>query len=85
MPSAGRQRFTRGDHFDLLEKGIFLFSIFLFFYFFYLRLFIEIIHEPLSLEESTLADDNSLQAQAYLVLDRREEVRQAPQAEEHCG
>ena len=32
-PSAGRQRFTRGDHFDLLEKRIFLFSIFLFFYF----------------------------------------------------
>ena len=78
MPSAGRQRFTRGDHFDLLEKRIFLFSIFLFFYFFYLRLFIEIIHEPLSLEEGTLAEDDSLQAQAYLVLDRREEVRQAP-------
>jgi len=36
------------------------------------------IHEPLSLEEGTLAEDNSLQAQAYLVLDRREEVRQAP-------
>ena len=67
------------------RKEFFLFSIFLFFYFFYLRLFIEIIHEPLSLEESTLAEDNSLQAQAYLVLDRREEVRQAPQAEEHCG
>jgi len=47
-------------------------------HFFYIRLFIEIIHEPLSLEESTLAEDNSLQAQAYLVLDRREEVRQAP-------
>jgi len=30
---AGRQRFTRGDRFDLLEKGIFLFSIFLLFYF----------------------------------------------------
>jgi len=29
MPSAGRQRFTRGDHFDLLEKRIYLFSIFL--------------------------------------------------------
>ena len=44
---------------------------------FYLGLFFEIIHEPLSLEEGTLAEDNSLQAQAYLVLDRREEVRQA--------
>jgi len=33
MPSAGRQCFTRRDHFDLLEKRIFLFSIFLFFYF----------------------------------------------------
>ena len=39
MPSAGRQRFTRGDHFDLLEKRIFLFSIFLLFLFFYLGLF----------------------------------------------
>ena len=75
MPSAGRQRFTRRDHFDLLEKTIFLFSSFLFFY---LRLFIEIIHEPLSLEEGTLAEDNSLLAQAYLVPDRKEEVRQAP-------
>jgi len=67
----------RGDLFDRLEKRIFLFSIFLFFYFLYLRLFIEIIHEPLSLKEGTLADDDSLQAQAYLVLDRKEEVRQA--------
>ena len=33
VPSAGRQRFTRGDHFDLLEKTIFLFFCFLFFYF----------------------------------------------------
>jgi len=33
MPSAGRQRFTRGDNFDLLEKRIFLFSILLFSYF----------------------------------------------------
>ena len=33
--TAGRQRFTRGDHFDLLEKRIFLFSIFLLFLFFY--------------------------------------------------
>jgi len=32
------------------------------------------IHEPLSLEEGTLAEDGL----AYLVLDRREEVRQAP-------
>ena len=32
------------------------------------------IHEPLSLEEGTLAEVDS----AYLVLDRREEVRQAP-------
>jgi len=32
----------------------------------YLRIFIEIIHEPLSLEKGTLAEDNSLQAQAYL-------------------
>ena len=30
MPSTARQRFTRGDHFDLFEKRIFLFSIFLF-------------------------------------------------------
>jgi len=75
MPSAGRQRFTCRDHFDLLEKRIFLFSIVLFFY---LGLFFEIIHEPLSLEEGTLAEDDSLQTQAYLVLDRREEVRQAP-------
>ena len=30
---------TRGDHFDLLEKRIFLFSIFLLFLFFYLGLF----------------------------------------------
>ena len=44
---------------------------------FYLGLFLEIIHEPLSLEEGTLAEDDSLQTQAYLVLDRREEVRQA--------
>ena len=57
------------------RKEFFCFLFFLFFYFFYVRLFIEIIHEPLSLEESTLAEDNSLQAQAYLVLDRREEVR----------
>jgi len=42
MPSAGRQRFTRGDHFDLLEKRILLLSIFLFFYFFYIRLFIRL-------------------------------------------
>ena len=54
------------------------FFCFLFFYLFYLGLFFEIIHEPLSLEEGTLAEDDSLQAQAYLVLDRREEVRQAP-------
>ena len=67
MPSAGRQHFTRGDHFDLLEI-----------YFFYLGLFFEIIHEPLSLAEGTLAEDDSLQVQAYLLLDRREEVRQAP-------
>jgi len=78
MPSTGRQRFTRGDHFDLLEKRIFLFSIFLLFLFFYLGLFFETIHEQLSLEEGTLAEDDSLQIQAYLVLDRREEVRQAP-------
>ena len=38
----------------------------------YLGLFFEIIHEPLSLEEGTLAVDDSLQTQAYLVLDRRE-------------
>jgi ADP-ribose pyrophosphatase YjhB (NUDIX family) len=29
-------------------------------------------------EEGTLAEDDSLQIQANLVLDRREEVRQAP-------
>ena len=51
------------------------FSVFLFFY---LGLFFEIIHEPLSLEEGTLAEDDSLQTQAYLVLDRREEVKLAP-------
>ena len=34
--------------------------------------------EPLSLEEGTPAEDNSLHAQAYLVPDRMEEVRQAP-------
>jgi len=68
----------RGGLFDLLEKRIFLFFCFLFFYFFYLGLFFEIIHEPLRLEEGTLVEDDSLQAQAYLVLDRREEVRQAP-------
>jgi len=56
MPSAGRQRFTRGDRFDLLEKRIFLFSIFLFFY---LVLFFEKIHEPPSLEEGALAEDDS--------------------------
>ena len=78
LPSAGSQRFTRGDHFDLLEKRIFLFSIFLLFLFFYLVLFFEMIHEPLSLEEGTLAEDDSQQIQAYLVLDIREEVRQAP-------
>jgi len=55
----------------------FYFSIFLFFCFFYLGLSFEIIHEPLRLEEGTLAKDDSLQAQACLVLDRREEVRQA--------
>jgi len=54
------------------------FFCFLFLYFFYLGLFFEIIHEPLSLEEGTMAEDDSLQVQAYLVLDRREEVRQAP-------
>jgi len=57
MPPAGRQRFTRGDNFDLLEKRIFLFSIFLLFLFFYLGLFFETIHEQLSLEEGTLAED----------------------------
>ena len=55
--SAGRQRFTRGDHFDPLEKRIFLFSIFLFSY---RGLFFETIHEPLSLEEGTLAEDDSV-------------------------
>ena len=70
MPFAGRQRFTRGDHFDLLQTVIFLFAICLFFYVCYLRLFIDIIHEPLSLEEGTLTEDNSLQTQADLVLDR---------------
>jgi len=60
------------------RKEFFCFLFFHFSIFLYLRLFIEIIHEPLSLEEGTLAEDNSLQAQAYLVLDRREEVRQAP-------
>ena len=57
----GCQRFTRGDHFDLLEKRIFLFSNFLFsnFLFFYLGLFFETIHEPLRLEEGTLAEDDS--------------------------
>ena len=73
MPSAGRQRFTRGDHFDLLDKRIVLL-----FCCNCLGLFFEIIHEPLRLEEGTLAEDDSLQIQAYLVLDRREEVRQAP-------
>jgi len=56
MPSAGRQRFTRGDHIDLLERGIFPFSIFPFFY---LGLFFETIHDPRSLEEGTLAEDDS--------------------------
>ena len=46
-------------------------------YFFYLGLFFEIIHEPLSLEEGTLAEHDSLEAEAHLVLDRSEEVRQA--------
>ena len=78
MISAGKALAPRGGHFDLLEKRIFLFSIFLLFLFFYLGLFFETIHEPLSLEEGTLAEDDSLQIQAYLVLDRREEVRQAP-------
>jgi len=48
-----------GDHFDLLEKRIFLFFCFLFFYFFYLGLFFEMIHEPLSLGEGTLAEDET--------------------------
>jgi len=39
------------------------------------------IHEPLCLEEGMLAEDDL----AYFVLDRREEVRQAPWAEKHCG
>ena len=73
MPSAGRQRFTRGDHFDLLEKRIFLFSVFIFLYWFYVRLFFETFHEPLSLEEGTLAE-----ADLGFILDRREEVIQAP-------
>ena len=57
-----------------------LFFIFLLLLFFrvYLGLFFETIHKPLSLGEGTLAEDDSLQIQAYLVLDRREEVRQAP-------
>jgi hypothetical protein len=42
-------------------------------YFYCLGLFFEMIHEPLSLEEGTLEEADS----AYLVLDRREEVRQA--------
>jgi len=78
MPFAGRQRFTRGDLFDLLQTVIFMCAICLFSYVCYLRLFIDIIHEPLSLEEGTLTEDNSLQTQPDLVLDRREEVRQAP-------
>jgi len=39
------------------------------------------IYEPISLEEGTLAEADS----SHLVLDRREEVRQAPYAEKHCG
>ena len=46
-------------HFDLFEKINFLFSIFLFFY---LGIFFEIIHVPLSLEEGTLAEDDSRSA-----------------------
>jgi len=60
--------YYRGDHFDLLEKIIFCFLFFIY------DSFLEMIHEPLSLEEGTLAEVDS----AYLVLDRREEVRQAP-------
>ena len=73
----------RDDESVCLRKEIFLifwrkeFFCFLFFYFFYLGLFFEIIHEPLSLEEGTLAEDDSLEAEAHLVLDRSEEVRQA--------
>jgi len=44
-----------------------------------MRLLIDLIHEPHSSEESTLTEYDSLQAQTYIVLDRREEVRQAPQ------
>jgi len=64
VPTAGRQRFTRADNFDLLEKRIFLFSIFQFYYFpifllSYLGLFFEMTHEPSSLKEGTLAEDGS--------------------------
>ena len=37
--------------------------------FFYLGLFFEIIHEPLSLEEGTLAEDDSLQTRLTLSFD----------------
>ena len=42
--------------------------------FFYLGLFFEMSHEPLSIEEGTLTKADS----SYLVLDRRTEVRQTP-------
>jgi len=52
------------------------FFYFLFFCFLFLQigLFFEMSHEPISLEEGTLTEADS----SYLVLDRREEVRQAP-------
>jgi len=43
--------YYRGDHFDLLEKGMFLRSIFLSMF-----LFFDLSHEQLSLEEVLLAE-----------------------------
>ena len=49
-----------GNRFDPLEKRNFVFSIFLLSsLFFYLGLFFEMTHEPSSLEEGTLAEDDS--------------------------
>jgi len=55
LPSAGRQRFTRGD---LLEKEFFCFLFYYFTIFLSGTLF-ETTHEPSSLEEGTLAEDDS--------------------------
>ena len=60
MGSCSRGALEGAYYLGTLEKRNFLFSIFLLSsLFFYLGLFFEMTHEPSSLEEGTLAEDDS--------------------------